>query len=501
MKFVQAVNIGAQRSTSQIACVQAKETARVLRGTVMTHLNTGIRKLKEHKLLVLRWDDTQFDFITVPKAVSLNEVVLSRVSADSNYVKAEWPGGQCQFDRADIPVAIRRRMIKIVPYCAGDLAYQMLLQGRENHCSSKCTLCKARKCNWRALATVGALFNNEHMQDDWAALQMKYAHEIDHELHPDFDIWLTVYLKSIKEYGFRGCNQLLTSIEISDYFVPILHLLLGIGSDIMNRIVAFIQTYLDEPPTEDERLSATSKHRKPVQDKFFRMLEKKYKITPKRYYTGTLVGGDIHKILKHHDAICDKMHVIFHNQELRKDDVVDDVDAKIVVFVGKIRQLLSVFEVLYSMMSQMTPLSMDELDQFEVLCEGFGKMWRAHFPHCHITPKMHLLESHLPAQMRRFGCLGDKSESCVERYHQIVNRSNRVLACMKGFGRKTMTRLNTCEIVDSPGVKSSLKRTLEVTSRTVSLEKQAEHEDDEEEVQIAKRVRRNAMIDVVNLFD
>jgi hypothetical protein len=46
----------------------------------------------------------------------------------------------------------------------------------------------------------------------------------------------------------------------------------------------------------------------------------------------------------------------------------------------------------------------------------------------HITQKRHLLTKHAAAQMRFFGCMGDKIKTVVERLHQSSNTSGSILA-------------------------------------------------------------------------
>lgn len=152
------------------------------------------------------------------------------------------------------------------------------------------------------------------------------------------------------------------------------------------------------------------------------------------------------------------------------------------------------------MMSQTTPLSPDELDKFDALCAGFVNMWREFFPGCNITPKMHLLESHVPAQMRRFGCLGDKTEAVVELYHQIVNRSDRILSAMKSFSGMTNAMLKRRDIVDSPPVVAAKKRSLDKTARRITPEKAAQKELADDDIQQAKRSKVDNALFMVNLF-
>ena len=73
-------------------------------------------------------------------------------------------------------------------------------------------------------------------------------------------------------------------------------------------------------------------------------------------------------------------------------------------FLGKMRKLKQVFWAVNELMEQTSQLTPADLDLFENLCSTFGRMWRAYLPGASVAPKLHHLDSHMPAQMRQFGC-------------------------------------------------------------------------------------------------
>jgi hypothetical protein len=146
-----------------------------------------------------------------------------------------------------------------------------------------------------------------------------------------------------------------------------------------------------------------------------------------------------------HAAVIERAGPIFKNVALRGANVAEGIDARIDEFLGQMRNLLQVFWAINELMEQTSQLSAQELDLFENLCKAFGRMWRVYFKDgiggkkMSITPKLHQLESHLPAQMRLFGCIGDKSEAAVERLHHKGNKTGRQLAAVPTWhGRKSI---------------------------------------------------------------
>lgn len=243
--------------------------------------------------------------------------------------------------------------------------------------------------------------------------------------------------KHLKMYGMKGLNLLLPEVPMSQYLVPPLHILLGVGNDLLDKIDEFIVDNLEKTYPN---LPAKAKRPTPMKDAVYTML-KKYEVEPQKYFTQTLVGGDIHRLLQRHVPICNEMLQTLLNPTLRRPDAVGNIELLVREFVKKIKKLMQVLQSTHQLMSKIEPLQNVELDEFDKLCIGFGQLWRESFPNCSITPKLHLLEVHAPMQMRQFGCIGDKTEAAIERLHQICNVDNRILAHVKNYEKRTTAQL------------------------------------------------------------
>lgn len=233
------------------------------------------------------------------------------------------------------------------------------------------------------------------------------------------------------------------------FLIPTLHLLLGIAKMVLDNMDEFIATKLEKPLLPD------AKGPTPIHDRVYAMLNAKFKIKREKYFTQTLVGDDAHRMLRHHNSVCDAIrNILLEHVDRRDIDPGTDIDAEIATFMLGIKDVLRVFGVLYSWMSQTKQLSLEEIVDFGKLCKEFGKIWRHTYPGTSITPKLHLIEVHAPIQMSMFGCLGDKIESAVERIHNTCNKSGRVLASVRKYEDRTRLMLSRRAVGASPEVQS-----------------------------------------------
>mmetsp|Transcript_21201 Transcript_21201/g.47975 ORF Transcript_21201/g.47975 Transcript_21201/m.47975 type:complete len:117 (+) Transcript_21201:775-1125(+) len=67
-----------------------------------------------------------------------------------------------------------------------------------------------------------------------------------------------------------------------------------------------------------------------------------------------------------------------------------------------------------------------------------------------------MLESHAPEQMELWHVLGLFSEDPIERQHNIINRSNRALACPRSFERRSRTQHRNESKESNPEVQRSM---------------------------------------------
>jgi hypothetical protein len=292
-------------------------------------------------------------------------------------------------------------------------------------------VCKLTQAQWQAnpAAPVNPadLFCMETMVADHTMLKNAYdADPEQQESFPTLDEFVATYIEQVGKYGIEGMDVLLPAVPMQQYLAPPLHIMLGLVNDLVQLMRSSLVAMNLDTPIE-------KKQPRPVMlYAIEQMLKKDYNVVPEKYHKDALVGGDCHRLLINCGDICTKAAAICKRPELQRADVdlPEDIDAQIDSFFRRLGDLLAVLDCIYDLMSQTTQLTALELDRFDMLCSTYGRMWTAYFPGRSITPKMHLLTKHPGAQMRLFGCLGDKIEAAVERLHHARNESNRLLAAM-----------------------------------------------------------------------
>jgi hypothetical protein len=318
------------------------------------------------------------------------------------------------------------------------------------------------------------------MQSDWLGHRNDTGGQIDFAVaQADYDTVSQIYKSCpflqtvydseeafVKEHvsrhgrpGINALNVLLTEIPLERFLVPPLHIMLGIGNMIVALIDEFIEVHLEKPAADPRDTLYTL---------VYSTVEKDYNIVRQRWFTQTLVGSDITRMLHKHDAISTTITGLLKTPHLRKEDANADVEQHIDAFMQNIRSIMQIFEAVYILMSKTEQLTPEELDDFDTLAGSFGSVWRQFFPGSRVTPKMHLLESHAHVQMRAFGCIGDKIEAAVERLHHTVNVEHRLFAAIPDWQRRQVAMMVRRDLVRQPQVEVAASTPILKTKRVFS---------------------------------
>ena len=129
-----------------------------------------------------------------------------------------------------------------------------------------------------------------------------------------------------------------------------------------------------------------------------------------------MTGRDSFKLMENRKAIITDLKV-----ELKKLKRGGVEDSDIHEVLDGYESLLETFYPVCRIMRSVEKQSGKTIDAFETLCKAFGVQFRAMCGH--VPPKVHVLESHLPNQLRRFRCLGLFSEDPIERLHHTQGLS------------------------------------------------------------------------------
>jgi hypothetical protein len=158
----------------------------------------------------------------------------------------------------------------------------------------------------------------------------------------------------------------------------------------------------------------------------------------------------------------------------RRENVDQDINNQIEQIISSTLNLLETLDCACRFMSQITPLNVEERNQFSQVVAYFGKLWREYFPSSRVPPKLHLLETHAVSQMNKFHVLGLLSEDPIESYYASTNRLNRTFANMNAFRRKVECQNITLNRAKHSEVAKTIKEAEIQTARKYSESTQTE---------------------------
>jgi hypothetical protein len=85
-------------------------------------------------------------------------------------------------------------------------------------------------------------------------------------------------------------------------------------------------------------------------------------------------------------------------------------------------------------MCRTTDSTEEDIQDFEVVMHCVGLLW--HQRGLSVTPKLHVMESHVAEQLRYYGNLGKLCEETIEREHAVFNGVVRHFHNFRDWGRK-----------------------------------------------------------------
>jgi hypothetical protein len=160
----------------------------------------------------------------------------------------------------------------------------------------------------------------------------------------------------------------------------------------------------------------------------------KYNIYFQVYFGGTLIGAHVHRLLENSTEIMKEIEAKIN--ELTADEFKSQVEKECASVGGLFRVYYNIHVSIRSKITQ----TMAQRRDLERYCKRFGELWRIRFPNRKALPKLHVIESHVPAAMYRWGCLGVFSEEDIERQHHLDKILDRVFCGVKGYERSMMVK-------------------------------------------------------------
>ena len=165
-------------------------------------------------------------------------------------------------------------------------------------------------------------------------------------------------------------------------------------------------------------------------------------IVQQQYHTRTLIGNHCKRLLNDHKEILSEIEAVFKSRELRRENIEDNVDEKIDSFISLMTKTLAKAHSIFRIMARIEHQHSDEeCNDFELLVEQFGLLWRSPEFDQPAPCKFHGVEKHAPNHLRELRNLADLCEESAEEYHHEDKVASRIYAGIVGWEGKVKIAL------------------------------------------------------------
>lgn len=141
------------------------------------------------------------------------------------------------------------------------------------------------------------------------------------------------------------------------------------------------------------------------------------------YWAGTVVGPDARRLLDTHVAILGSLKAKM--EQVHGSQIAND-------FYTRYSSCFAPLAVVVHLTRVVAMLTEPELTQLDENCALFVASFRTAFPdHKIVTPKLHIIEKHIPYYARRFGTCGVFGEDGLESLHPMDARARLIVRTMR----------------------------------------------------------------------
>ena len=558
----------------QLVSAVGKESWELMKETCAL-VAAGIRNIRQTKAIYVYTKTGDAVFVNVPLAT---RIIKDKKDFTDNFQSSDFAVGsefvydtekenivglkvgevQYKFEGGEM-IAADLQNVEAIETCyyrvilSGDLLYFATIQGRAGASTAWCLYCNKKRADWQDEEGAGEAWTTENSKAFRADIFKKCENDL---LDPEQRDRICKKL-GVKRCGFRCQEDPIFDIDLDDYVIPCLHIMLGVVKDVFDRmeheIITTIQvvvkkvfdarvrafigtTNVDKAyDTKDKAEEAfetveksnndfIKKSTKEVADltkqvetlkvklassqykgswpgmkqdvasaetkikaldvkikktenltkeskEAFEAIEEKYKAAKKEstaankalkevldksppgacelalirvlaefkisrevYFGGSFIGPCCKRLMTNNRAIFARLRteLLAHKREGLDDKVINDL-------IWKYQSLFGELDICCSIMRSTDQQSDGAIEQYKESAKRFGKMWREYFPDdVRVSPKVHLLESHVYDQLLRFGTLGLFSEDPIERlHHQHLVATRRICNLREYVKRET----------------------------------------------------------------
>jgi hypothetical protein len=142
----------------------------------------------------------------------------------------------------------------------------------------------------------------------------------------------------------------------------------------------------------------------------------------------------------------------------------DKTNAETAAFLKGMEELCASLDAIMLLVTRKTPLEDEECNKLEGICTSFGVTWRKHLESRPVY--LHLVEGHVPTEMRRLRYVSFADEGSLERYHHLIKEMRRLFAPMRGWVKQTTAILRRFDKFSAPAVVTAMEKMKAGTKRT-----------------------------------
>ena len=434
--------------------------------------------LREHMLFLTEDNSTavfghEYSSKEMPKGVTLNNRSIDNKVSMSFITKKRGGGlhsdlflsAHYDFNRKCVPPDFSLKFIPFEFFCTGDLAFLMSIYGQHNLSHVRCLYCdlansdkKNPRKAWQAQTSKGNLWTTEailNSQRDVLLKGISLTHTIPPVLHIPMGIWtyilniLLIYIRDKIEVDLEEVatqKTLLMSLAGTikgnqkkfDEYIKTLRVAKDSGAadraafEKQKQLIASCNTEMEKLASEikNDKLKEKElvkkinklkleRNNRPIERQLEDILHK-FSISYKFFGVNfALTGDNCRRFAEHNGAIFKEVQeVILANMPSSNATTAGEraiFVSSIHSMFEKLKILAALFDTICTMMNQITELNSQDIEDFSIMCKVFGVFWRK--CNLNVTPKVHIVESHLIDTMKRFGRVGLFNENPIERVH------------------------------------------------------------------------------------
>jgi hypothetical protein len=135
------------------------------------------------------------------------------------------------------------------------------------------------------------------------------------------------------------------------------------------------------------------------------------------------------RFAERHEIIFYEFKRIIHDNvplEITIEEGLREFHQSVEIMFERLTILTSLFYSICVVMNDTTAQDSDSIEQFNIMCKLFGSIWRK--CNLNVSPKVYMIESHLPAILKLHGKLGLFNENPIERAHIYIKRWEKIFS-------------------------------------------------------------------------